>query len=177
MTLDKDAFAKEVKTLARSLWWIEGVEGGRCLYYSAAALLLFKNLGVDACLQAGSLSWPMIRMEEDDGVSPTHFSYMWEGLTAKNLTRLASGLLPEIHVWVALPKERQVVDFSTGELPEEARRLKVTWTGPTPPDYLWDTCAPAYVRYVPDMVATQIASQLVHILCKETPKRRSHEGH
>jgi hypothetical protein len=121
---------------------------------------MFNSLGIKAWIQAGSISWPMIAKEEDDGVCSTHFSYMWEGFTPHNVNRLACRLLPEMHVWVALPDERQVVDFSTGELPEQAKRAGFVWTGPKPPDYLWDTHIPEGVRYAPDLDATRLADLL-----------------
>jgi hypothetical protein len=168
----KDSIAKQTIELAERLWKEEmnAVEGGKCVFYSAAALLVFKRLGVNVALQAGSMSWPVIHLEEDDGVKATHFSYMWEGLTAKNLNILASGLLPEMHVWVALPDAKSVVDFTTGELKKHAEKVGVNWSGPEPLEYFWDTHTPRGVVYTPDRVAIQVAAQLIHSLITETKR-------
>ena len=168
----KDKIAKQVVELAERLWKPEmsRIEGGKCVFYSAAALLLFKRLGINVALQAGSLSWPVIHLEEDDGKCNTHFSYMWEGLTTKNVDILVSGRLPEMHVWVVLPDTKSLVDFTTGDLKKHAAKVGVTWSGPEPLEYFWDTHTPSGVVYTPDKVATRVAMQLIHSLITETER-------
>jgi hypothetical protein len=51
---------------------------------------------------------------------------------------VARGLLPEVHVWCALPTENCIVDFSTGYLPKIAKeRHGFTWHTDQPPEYIF----------------------------------------
>lgn len=121
-----------------------------CFYWALEAALALHRTGRRVCVQAGSLQWPSLA--EDDGVSPTHFAYMWEPDSETTLVRVAAGQMPEVHCWVALPDDGELVDLSTKYLPAQAARLGVPWTAPPPPDYLWATAAevPEGVLYAPD---------------------------
>ena len=65
------------------------------------------------------------------------------------------GLLPEIHVWVGLPDQNELLDFATKFLPEQAAKEGLAWRTPPPPDFLW--CGPSElpegVLYKPDLDA------------------------
>jgi hypothetical protein len=169
----KDEIAKQAIELAERLWKKEmsRIEGGKCVLYTAAALLIFKRRGVDAAVQAGSMSWPVIRLEEDDGKCNTHFSYMWEGLTPANVEILLAGRLPEMHVWIALPGTKSIVDLTTGELRKHAEKIGLTWSSPDPHKYFWDTHTPPGVVYTPHRSAVQVAAQLIHSLITVTCER------
>ena len=88
-------------------------EPGQCLHIAHAAVSVLHKFDQYAVIQAGSLQWPRLRPEDDDGVVNTHFAYMWGGLTPESVVSMAAGNLPEIHVWAGLPDEQIIVDFST----------------------------------------------------------------
>jgi hypothetical protein len=68
---------------------------------------------------------------------------------------LKLGLLPEIHVWVGLPDQNELLDFATKFLPEQAAKEGLVWRTPPPPDFLW--CGPSElsegVLYKPNLDA------------------------
>lgn len=134
-----------------------------CLYWAVVTQRLLKELGKPAILQVGSLQWPRIRPEDDDGVIHTHFSYMWDWEEAKN--RMKQGLMPEFHAWVAvLTDPPEIVDVTTCYLPAQALELaNLIWTAPAPPDFLWggEEDIPDGVRYRPDVKAIQVAHTIL----------------
>ena len=87
--------------------------------------------------------------------SPTHFSYEWSPWREESQAALKLGLLPEIHVWVGLPDQNELLDFATKFLPEQAAKEGLAWRTPHPPDFLW--CGPSElpegVLYKPDLNA------------------------
>jgi hypothetical protein len=129
--------------------------GGSCFYWSLALMGVLFQQGYRALIQAGSLSWPIVPLGEDDGHSPTHFSYEWSPWREESQAALKLGLLPEIHIWVGLPDENELLDFTTRFLPEQAAKEGLVWRTPQPPDFLW--CGPAElplgVIYKPDLEA------------------------
>ena len=64
-------------------------------------------------IQAGSLQWPRIKPEDDDGVMNTHFAYMWTPGAYDSAMSVLMGNLPEMHVWVGIVDRQEVVDFTT----------------------------------------------------------------
>jgi hypothetical protein len=54
---------------------------------------------------------------------------------------LKLGLLPEIHVWVGLPDQNELLDFATKFLPEQAANEGLAWRTSHPPNFLW--CGPS----------------------------------
>ena len=122
-------------------------EPGQCLHIAHAAVSVLHKFDQYAVIQAGSLQWPRLRPEDDDGVVDTHFAYMWGGLTPESVVSMAAGNLPEIHVWAGLPDEQIIVDFSTRYLTIAAASLGMAWTAPQPPKHLWCSaraCRPAW---------------------------------
>ena len=68
--------AKVVAEIERGLTRLAD-QPGLCLFYAhQAASVLWKHR-YRVVIQAGSLQWPRVRREEDDGQMNTHFSYMW----------------------------------------------------------------------------------------------------
>lgn len=90
---------------------------------------------------AGNVSWPIVLKENDDGISPTHFSYEFEGSTFQNIMAILNGNLPECHVWVRINYFDQIpeyVDISTNSFMEACNRVGgIQWETPPPPNYLW----------------------------------------
>lgn len=129
--------------------------GGQCVRWACTLMGVALERGLRPKIQAGSMSWPIVTPEQDDGVSPTHFSYEWSPGSPESLMQLATGGLPEMHVWVALPDQNEILDFSTKSFPEEAKRHGLVWRTPPPPDYLWCRAGeqPPRVHYKPDLQA------------------------
>jgi len=141
-----------------------GRPGQACLYWANYTVEVLRALGLRAIIQAGSASWPRLRPDQDDGVSPTHHSYVWEPDSAVTKARLAAGLMPELHVWVAIPHRREVVDMTTRYWPEQCLLIQQRdWPGDKPPKYCWGTAdeLPEGVLYAPDMKAIALALRLL----------------
>jgi hypothetical protein len=136
-------------------WYGDKDNGGRCFYWSLTLMGVLLQEGYRALIQAGSLSWPIVPLGQDDGHSPTHFSYEWSPWREESQAAFRLGLLPEIHVWVGLPDQNELLDFATKFLPEQARKEGLIWRTPHPPDFLW--CSPSElpdgVIYKPDLDA------------------------
>jgi hypothetical protein len=96
-------------------------------------------------------------------MSPTHFTYEWSPHRPESLAALKLGLLPEIHLWIALPDQNEMVDFSTKWLPRQAAKAGLVWRTEPPPDFLW--CGfddlPGGVVYRPDLEAIQFALNFI----------------
>src|SRR5208282_5655551 len=59
-------------------WYADQTKhGGRCFYWSLTLMGVLLQNGYRALIQAGSMSWPIVPLGQDDGKSPTHFSYEW----------------------------------------------------------------------------------------------------
>ena len=110
-----------------------------CLYHAAFASLAIAKRGVRAILQAGGASWRFKARETDDGTGSTHFSYVFNLTEPSSAARMKSGGLPECHVWCAIPASGEIIDLTTGFLPELlAESLpNETWTEQLPPPYFW----------------------------------------
>jgi hypothetical protein len=137
-------------------WYSDQAEhGGRCFYWSLTLMGVLLQKGYRALIQAGSMSWPILPPDQDDGKSPTHFSYEWSPWREESQAALKLGLLSEIHVWVGLPDQNELLDFATKFLPEQAAKEGLIWRTPQPPDFL--LCGPSElpegVLYKPDLDA------------------------
>ncbi len=145
----------ELYTITRDRYreWYQHSEeqGGRCLYWSLTLMGVLLKCGYRALIQAGSLYWPIVPPDKDDGKSPTHFSYEWSPWREESRAALKLGLLPEMHVWVGLPDQNELLDFSTKHLPQQAEQEGLVWRTPAPPDFLWSSSSdlPDGVVYKP----------------------------
>jgi len=141
-------------------WYGEDkVEAGSCLFWAQVAMRTLERAGLRRVLQAGDLQWQMVPRELDDGVSPTHFSYIWS--ETRSTVIPPEGHLPEIHVWVGLPDSGEIVDFSTGTFKKLAiERHGLRWLGPDPPKFLWGV-PPDGTIYRPYREATLFAFELL----------------
>jgi len=144
--------------------WPEAPREASCLYLAVALQgVLFFRHGLRAMLQAGTAVWP--RVLEDDGVSDSHFGYVWEPDSDVTRARLALGVLPELHCWLGLSPERSgveeptIVDPTTGSWPERAGWAGRPWEAPPPPDFLWATEADMARRW-PGYLAPQYRAAL-----------------
>lgn len=129
---------------------------GLCLYYAHhTAATLWKH-GYKAVIQAGSLQWPRVRPEEDDGRMNTHFAYEWSPHDPASAMSVALGNLPEMHCWVGIVDRQEIVDFTTRHLKESSERIGIPWTAADPPRYLWCEAnqLPDWVIYRPNRDAS-----------------------
>ena len=126
-----------------------------CLLWSCAVLHTLHQNGVNGVLQAGSSNWPLLPRHLDDGVSSTHFGYVFEADVAK--VRFAQGWLPEVHVWVVVPETETLIDMTTAYQPAQCRKMigKEFHPESVPPPYFWDKFdrLPDWWRYKADAVA------------------------
>ena len=145
---------------------------GLCLYYAHHTLSFLWRRGFQAVVQAGSLQWPRIRKEDDDGVMNTHFAYQW-GPTQESAMSVAIGNLPEMHVWVGIVDRQEIVDFTTRHLKAAAAALG-PWTAADPPNYLWCPAdqPPDWVIYRPNRDASIYANVLLKRLFDPVYLRR-----
>jgi hypothetical protein len=139
-----------------------GDSPGLCLYYAKETIAVLARHGRKAVIQAGSLQWPCLRPGDDDGVVSTHFAYMWSPNNITSAFSVALGNLPEMHCWVGLLEEQEIVDFSVRHLKTAAAALGVSWTAANPPPYLWCSVGdiPDDIWYIPNREASLYA----HIL-------------
>lgn len=105
------------------------------------AFFLYKTLfqmGYNAKMKAGSAQFEAVSKEMDDGVSATHYSYIFEPEIGFPLLR--AGNLPECHAWVEYRYRgiKYVVDATTCFLPKLVESTPIVWSAPSPPDYLWE---------------------------------------
>ena len=139
---------------------------GQCLYYAHHTARILWRHGHKVVIQAGSLQWPRVRREEDDGKVRTHFAYEWNLDDPKSRAALEAGQLPELHVWTGLVDQQVLIDFSTRHLQVAARKAGLEWTALAPPRFLWcpATALPDWVVYRPNAEATIFAcSCLKHL--------------
>jgi hypothetical protein len=154
--------AKIISEIERQLSRLED-RPGLCLYYAHHTAAVLWRHGRQAVIQAGSLQWPRVRREEDDGRINTHFAYMWTPGAYESALSVALGNLPEMHVWVGLLDSQEVVDFTTRHLKAAAAERRMAWSAADPPPYLWCPAAslPDWVVYRPDRDASVYACTIL----------------
>ena len=153
--------AKIISEIERHVSRLEN-RPGLCLHYAHhTAVTLWKH-GLQAVIQAGSLQWPRVRHEDDDGQMNTHFAYMWTPHDPMSAMSVALGNLPEMHVWVGIVDRQELVDFTTRHLKRAAAPLG-PWTATDPPSYLWCPAnqTPDWVVYRPDRDASLYACTIL----------------
>ena len=141
---------------------------GLCYHWAESAFLALSNFGLRPIFQAGDMEWPMVTPEQDDGVSATHFSYIWS--EKRGTTLSPEGNLPEIHIWLGLLETNEIVDFATGTLKTLAvEKHGMKWPGPPPPKFIWGA-PPAHARYKPYKEATLFVYELLksHVYVEES---------
>jgi hypothetical protein len=136
---------------------------GLCLFSAHHTASVLWRHRYKAVIQAGSLQWPRIRREEDDGVINTHFAYEWTPGAYESALSVALGNLPEIHVWVGLLDSQEIVDFTTRHLKAAAAEQGMAWSAADPPAYLWCPAAapPDWVVYRPNRDASVYACTIL----------------
>jgi len=112
---------------------------GACLYLTWATVRALAEEGIGSVMLAGSATWPRLRPDQDDGVSMTHFGYVWDLNSDDTRLTLAVGeAFPELHVWAGIPETGEYVDLTAGSFPAQCLALiGMDWPGDLPPEYLW----------------------------------------
>lgn len=109
-----------------------------CPNWAAATIRHLNKVGIKAMLQAGTAWWPRMRPEQDDGVSPNIYAYVWDGSSPKSPPSRTSLQLPEMHVWCVAVETLEIVDLTTKYQPLACKQgLGLDWPGDLPPDYIW----------------------------------------
>jgi hypothetical protein len=144
-----------------------------CLYLSFYAIMFLERQGIRAELQAGSMSWRCVSPEHDDGVVANYFSYQWSPRDLPSLIAMATGDLPEMHVWLGIPATQELIDLNTGQFPVFMKRAcpQNRWQAPPPPDFLWVKIADApewqdVCFYEPNAEAVLTAAKAIQLLVK-----------
>lgn len=151
---------------------------GACLHWTTAGIMAFHVLTRHiAIVQAGTCYWPRLpiyQIESDADKDPNHqYGFKWNGeYTPEDIHQMMLGNLPEMHIWIALPELKEIVDFSVHGFPDHCKQyLGLDWPGPKPPKYFWAAAGEIhhYVNYEPNQLATIIAHDLVNqILLKDS---------
>ena len=133
-----------------------------CLYWSTILCKRLHEEGIKSIIQAGSMNWPIIDPRNDDGVSPTHYSYEYTECTPLDIIRsLSASILPEMHVWVGVPETNEIIDLTTKYFMCNCSEISgLEWKSKPPPPYLWANELPDNVYYTPNPQACMIAHKL-----------------
>jgi len=134
-----------------------------CIWYAHETVRELDRQGTRAVLQAGTASWMLIPPEKDDGISPTHYTYECEIDRHSLMYMMATGILPEMHVWAAIPTTNEVIDLTTKYVPDLAKSLGLKCHVEFP-DYVWEdvkSLSKKGMFYKPTMAATQLAMHLI----------------
>lgn len=149
---------------------------GSCLYSSLyTVLLLGKKHGIKAILQAGTMGWRVVKPELDNGIGITHFSFQWSPDTLASKIAVATGNLPEMHVWVGIPDTQELIDINTNIVPKFLQLMcpEQVWSADMPPDFLW-TSVKGWSHdcyYEPVMEATVLAQRVATYLLRANKEK------
>lgn len=162
---DRAKDVQNIRKLARRIAQphVKDLVGG-CIYLSAATIFYMARVygNRSIYLQAGSASFPRIRPEQDDGVMPTHFSYVFDLKYEKTIQMLLAGNLPEMHAWCYDARSKCFIDLSVGFQQEACKRMTgMDWPGDPLPDFVWHKVEemPKGIYYRPDVSAVLIAEK------------------
>src|SRR5271169_3782454 len=111
---------------------------GACIYWNQCAMRELYLRGHKPVLQAGDMLWRIVPTAQDDGTVATHFGYEWTPQDPFSQQAMTAGLLPEVHIWCGLLDTQDLVDFSTGTLPQVAKEQHgYDWHTDKPPEYVF----------------------------------------
>jgi hypothetical protein len=147
---------------------------GKCLYITHTVATALHKHRLRPVIQSGSMQWPIMAREDDDGTVNTHFAYMWNPGDIASIISMAHGALPEMHVWCGLTQPQTIIDFSTRNLREHAEACGLTWRSGDPPEYLFRRTdqLPDWVVYTPNCEATLYACRILRSLFDPAYLRR-----
>jgi hypothetical protein len=136
-----------------------------CFYWAVLTHTKLKEKGFRSLVCGGTATWPRIDLKMDDGKIDTHFTYLFEPDSRQTKKRLKRDRLPEMHMWVQLPDEQEIVDLTTRYLKVQCeRRGRLKWLAADPPAYLWCRLEelPQGVHYDPSAAAIPIIRKLIY---------------
>ena len=143
---------------------------GNCVLSSLAMIEVLIKHNIRAIIQAGSCLW---RYKPDECSGVTHFGWVYgdNEPIPQQLSHKArlKGLLPELHVWVAIPDSLEIVDIETARFPHVAKNMiGVQWDESLlPPDFLWTSQDKVMweldCSYMPSMEAIQEVLEFVKL--------------
>jgi hypothetical protein len=124
--------------------------------------LAIAKRGVRTVLQSGSAAWRFKAPACDDG-GATHYSYQFNPADQASAARLAIGGMPEVHCWVGIPSTGELIDLTTGFLPEllMAALPLEKWTMPPPQPFFWGTA-----DSLPDGWQYRATLEAIHLVFK-----------
>lgn len=133
-----------------------------CIRVSGIACHVLKDMGMQACMQAGTALWPYksVLLSDDD---TNTFGYEFHSREA--MKHLLCGRPPEIHAWVGLVDTQEIIDFTAAFQPAQCKKmLGQDWSPESKlPDFIWhnvEDCCNKGWHYKPSPMATQFAIQL-----------------
>ena len=134
-----------------------------CMWYAFETIRVLNSYGTRAIMQAGSASWKIVPDDQDDGVSPNQYSYVCDISTRDVALLMVQGLLPEMHVWAAIPETNEVIDLTTRFIPRLAKSIGSKCLVEQPP-YIWEDVKKLTrkdIYYKPNKSATQLVYHLI----------------
>jgi len=135
------------------------------LQWSVEVIKRLDEAGHRAIIQAGTASWKMVDDHLDDGIAPNEWGYTFQD-DGTETEQILMGIMPEMHVWVAIPDRSEIVDVMTGYQVERALEAGHRWRAPHPPDWLWcktNDVAKCGAIYVPHRKAIKYANMMIRI--------------
>lgn len=137
---EKDAIAGAAQRIVERFVIPPGVEPWRaCLWYTFGAIpFVQKVLKKKVIPQGGTASWRRVRDEDDDGVLPTHFTYLFDFDDPLTTMSLLLRQLPEMHCWMAVPSTGDIIDLSVKHQTRACyENTQMVWQAYPLPEYLW----------------------------------------
>ncbi len=165
--MNKARVVEQTRKLVMARWPTLIHSNGACLYMTYGLMFVLTEMGKRPILQAGSCDWPRLTPEQDDGIAPNFYGFVWEPDSLDTFAWLLSNTLPEMHVWCGLPEDNEIIDLTCGTFPLHCRKtLGLDWPGHQPPDYLWCKCneVPRGVTYIADERAMDVAYAFIRKL-------------
>jgi hypothetical protein len=146
--MNKDEIYQQARALLVEWYGEKMLETpGACLYWTQVAMKILNKHGERVIFQAGTMLWTC--------TLPNYaFGYEWTPEEPFSQEAIAQGLIPEVHMWAALPDRNEIVDFSTHGFKRIAtEQYGLSWETTDPPLYLWGA-PPEGVLYRPIAEAT-----------------------
>lgn len=166
--IDKPAIVADIRSQFAGWlkkWKPDADPAKLCFYLAVFTHGHLKEMGkFGRCLiSAGTFRIPRINLADDDGVVATHFGYTFTPDEAA-MEALKAERMPEIHCWVQLPDQQEIVDLSTCYAKKQCKSLTgLDWLAPDPPDYVWHHPheLPAGIEYHPTPEAVAVARYFI----------------
>lgn len=158
---EKDSIIMEGVTAFMNLFPDDKIKKN-CLKACVALATVLAKRGINGKVVAGSVSWRVIKPEDDDGKSADCLSYQFSREAAMRHMILGIEGMPEMHVWILL-EDMSIVDMTTRYAAEIAREeYGMTLASQILPEYVWSQQCDmdnSFYDYHPS--ATQLALAMI----------------